>query len=228
MKCTPMKSFIFGLFCLIISLGADAQIFSGLAEIEKAKKEGFYTYLPSEEKFASPAWKEYLKKVGSVENGRGGAIIVSQARIPSISKDPVALLSLISEEKNKVKLFISIATAPDTYIQTGHEKYREATDWLEIFLQSLSLEENVRSEEVKLNELKNSKIKFQRLAERHIRELDSNKRQTELLVKKLEETKLEKEKILANQEQTKLDQKATEEAIIEQMKKVETAKQKIK
>jgi hypothetical protein len=57
--------------------------------------------------------------------------------------------------------------------------------------------------------------------------LDSNKRQTELLIKRLEETKLEKEKILANQEQTKLDQKATEEALVEQLKKVESAKQKI-
>ncbi|MEY4611590.1 MAG: hypothetical protein RL246_1909 [Bacteroidota bacterium] len=222
-----MKSLFFGLFCLFASLSAHAQIFSGLAEIEKAKKEGFYTFLASEEKFATPAWKAFLKKTGSVESGRSGAIIVSQARIPAISKDPVALLSLISEEKNKVKLFISIATGPDSYIQTGHEKYREATTWLEEFLQSLSLEENVRSEETKLNELKNSKIKFQRLAERHIRELDSNKRQTELLIKRLEETKVEKEKILANQEQTKLDQKATEEALIEQLKKVESAKQKI-
>ncbi len=222
-----MKSLFFGLFCLFASLSAHAQIFSGLAEIEKAKKEGFYTFLASEEKFATPAWKAFLKKTGSVESGRSGAIIVSQARIPAISKDPVALLSLISEEKNKVKLFISIATGPDSYIQTGHERYREATAWLEEFLQSLSLEENVRSEETKLNELKNSKIKFQRLAERHIRELDSNKRQTELLIKRLEETKLEKEKILANQEQTKLDQKATEEALIEQLKKVESAKQKI-
>jgi hypothetical protein len=222
-----MKSLFFGLFCLFASLSAHAQIFSGLAEIEKAKKEGFYTFLASEEKFATPAWKAFLKKTGSVESGRSGAIVVSQARIPAISKDPVALLSLISEEKNKVKLFISIATGPDSYIQTGHEKYREATTWLEEFLQSLSLEENVRSEETKLNELKNSKIKFQRLAERHIRELDSNKRQTELLIKRLEETKLEKEKILANQEQTKLDQKATEEALIEQLKKVESAKQKI-
>jgi hypothetical protein len=222
-----MKSLFFGLFCLFASLSAHAQIFSGLAEIEKAKKEGFYTFLASEEKFATPAWKAFLKKTGSVESGRSGAIVVSQARIPAISKDPVALLSLISEEKNKVKLFISIATGPDSYIQTGHEKYREATAWLEEFLQSLSLEENVRSEETKLNELKNSKIKFQRLAERHIRELDSNKRQTELLIKRLEETKLEKEKILANQEQTKLDQKATEEALVEQLKKVESAKQKI-
>jgi len=113
-----MKSLIFGLFCLITSLSAHAQIFSGLAEIEKAKKEGFYTYLPSEEKFASPAWKEYLKKVGSVENGRGGAIIVSQARIPSISKDPVALLSLISEEKTRLNfLFPSLLRLIPTFKQ---------------------------------------------------------------------------------------------------------------
>jgi len=66
------------------------------------------------------------------------------------------------------------------------------------------------------------------LAERHIRELDSNKRQTDLLVKKLEESKVEKEKILANQEQNKLDQKASEQAIIDQTKKIESAQQKIK
>ena len=60
-----------------------------------------------------------------------------------------------------------------------------------------------------------------------IRELDSNKRQTELLTKRLEEAKVEKEKILANQEQNKLDQKANEEAIIQQMQKFEAAKKKI-
>jgi glutamate synthase domain-containing protein 3 len=60
-----------------------------------------------------------------------------------------------------------------------------------------------------------------------IRELDSNKRQTELLTKRLEETKIEKEKILANQEQNKLDQKANEEAIIQQMQKFEAAKKKV-
>ena len=128
-------------------------------------------------------------------------------KIPTISNDPVALTSIITEDKDKVKLFISIATGPDSFIQTGHNKYREATEWVEEFLQSLNLEENVRIEEAKLAELKKTKIKQERLAERHIRELDSNKRQTDLLVKKLEETKVEKEKILANQEQNKLDQK---------------------
>ena len=40
--------------------------------------------------------------------------------------------------------------------------------------------------------------------------------------------KVEKEKILANQEQNKLDQKASEQAIIDQTKKIESAHQKIK
>jgi hypothetical protein len=72
-----------------------------------------------------------------------------------------------------------------------------------------------------------TKTKQQKSAERMIRELDSNKRQMELLTKRLEEAKVEKEKILANQEQNKLDQKANEEAIIQQMQKFEAAKKKI-
>jgi hypothetical protein len=60
-----------------------------------------------------------------------------------------------------------------------------------------------------------------------IRELDSNRRQTELLTKRLEETKAEKEKILANQEQNKLDQKSNEEAILIQAQKFEAAKKKV-
>jgi hypothetical protein len=224
----PMKCLFFGLICLLASFHAQSQIFSGSTEIEKTKKQGFYTYLPSEERISSMAWKEFLKKAGTVESGRAGSIVVLKAKIPTISNDPVALTSIITEDKDKVKLFISIATGPDSFIQTGHNKYREATEWVEEFLQSLSLEENVRIEEAKLAELKKTKIKQERLAERHIRELDSNKRQTDLLVKKLEESKVEKEKILANQEQNKLDQKASEQAIIDQTKKIESAQQKIK
>ena len=124
--------------------------------------------------FIAPTAGAPMQEVSQVCVRAGHGIIGDryEAGIGAFSKKrpEVRDLSLISEEKNKVKLFISIATGPDSYIQTGHEKYREATAWLEEFLQSLSLEENVRSEETKLNELKNSKIKFQRLAVRHIRE----------------------------------------------------------
>jgi len=135
---------------------------------------------------------------------------------------------VITEEKNKIKLFVSMRVGPDNYIQTGHEKFKEASQWLEEFANLFNLQESLRKEESKLAELKSAQLKNQRYAERLVRELDSNKRQTELLTKKLEETRIEKEKILANQEQNKLDQKANELALEQQIKQVQSAKSKVK
>ncbi len=222
-----MKRFILASVLIFSSISIFGQVFTGMDEIEKAKKEGFYTYINSEEKYVIESWKNYLKKFGKVEAGRGGAINVYQAKITDIGKDGLTLLSKTSEEKNKTKLFVSISTGPDVYIQNGHEKYREASDWLEDFVKIINLEEDVRTQEKALNDLISTKTKQQKAAERMIRELDSNRRQTELLTKRLEETKVEKEKILANQEQNKLDQKANEEAIIQQALKFEAAKKKV-
>jgi hypothetical protein len=222
-----MKRFILAGVLIVSSVSLFGQVFTGMDEIEKAKKEGFFTYINSEEKFVIESWKKYLKKFGKVEPGRGGAINVYQAKIADVAKDGVTLLSKTSEEKNKTKLFVSISTGTDTYIQNGHEKYREASDWLEEFVKIINLEEDVRRQEKALNELIAIKTKNQKAAEHLIRELDSNKRQTDLLTKKLEEAKVEKEKILANQVQNKLDQKANEEVIIQQMQKFETAKKKV-
>ncbi len=223
-----MKSLFIGIFIFLAYVPLSAQVFSGLAEIDKAKKEGFYTYLSAEEKNVTNAWKEYLKKTGTVDAGRAGSIHVDQARISSISNDPINLLSIITEEKNKIKLFVSMRVGPDNYIQTGHEKFKEASQWLEEFANLINLRESLRKEESKLAELKSAQLKNQRYAERLVRELDSNKRQTELLTKKLEETRIEKEKILANQEQNKLDQKANELALEQQIKQVQSAKSKVK
>ncbi len=226
-KLVRMKRFIFAIVLSFSCVSLFGQVFSGLDEIEKAKKEGFFTYINSEEKFVTESWKKYLKKFGSVEPGRGGAINIYQAKISDISSSPLTLLSKISEEKNKTKLFVSISTGPDNYIQNGHEKYRDASNWLEDFVKIINLEEDVRTQEKALNDLIATKAKNQKAADRMIRELDSNRRQTELLTKKLEEAKIEKEKILANQEQNKLDQKANEEAILKQAQKFEEAKKKI-
>jgi hypothetical protein len=223
-----MKSLLVGIFIFIAYVPLTAQVFSGLAEIDKAKKEGFYTYLNTEEKNVTNAWKEYLNKTGTVDAGRAGSIHVDQARISSISDNPINLLSIITEEKNKIKLFVSMRVGPDNYIQTGHEKFKEASQWLEDFAQIINLQESLRKEESKLAELKSAQLKNQRYAERLVRELDSNKRQTELLTKKLEETRIEKEKILANQEQNKLDQKANELALEQQIQQVQSAKSKVK
>jgi regulator of sigma D len=140
----------------------------------------------------------------------------------------LTLISKVSEENKKVKLFISITTGPDDYIQTGHAKLTETSNWIEDFIKIVDLEEGVRIEENKLAELNSAQSKNTKQAERLIRELDSNSRQISNLEERLKEAKIEKEKILTNQVQNKLDQKTKEEEIAAQKLAVESAKQKIK
>ena len=223
-----MKKIATLLFFSVFAFHASAQVFSGMSEVEKSKKEGVYTFLNAPEKYAKASWKAYLSKFGKVIEGKNGAFSSSDIKIAGISESPLTVVSKISEENKKVKLFISIATGTDEYIQTGHAKLSEASTWIEDFIKIVDLEEAVRIEENKLAEFISAQAKNSKQAERLIRELDSNKRQAELLTKKLEEAKLEKEKILANQEQNRLDLKSNEDAILLQAQKLETAKQKIK
>jgi len=223
-----MKSIFVLIFLLVTTITSFSQTFSGISEIESAKKEGFYTYINATEEDVTESWKRYLAEFGIVEKGRNGAIISNQTKIKSISNTEFTVLSKISEEKNKVRLFIAIPLGPDNYIKSGHSSYREATIWLEDFVQIVNLEEAARTEEKKLNELIKTNIKNKRYSERLVRELEANKRQTDLLLQRLEEAKLAKEKILTNQVQNAIDLKTSEDSVVIQGQKLETAKQKLK
>jgi plasmid maintenance system antidote protein VapI len=216
--------FVFG-FC---AFQANAQVFTGMSEIDKSKKEGVYTFVNTQEKFAASSWKAYLSKYGKVIEGKNGTFSSSDIVIPSISQNPLVIVSKVSEENKKVKLFISIATGGDEYVQTGHPKLSEASTWIEDFLKIVELEEGVRVEEKKLADLINTQAKISKQTDRLIRELDSNQRQIKNLEERLQEAKIEKEKILTNQVQNKLDLKSKEEEIAAQKLAIETAKQKIK
>jgi hypothetical protein len=199
-----------------------------MSEIDKSKKEGVYTFVNTQEKYAKASWKAYLSKFGKVIEGKNGSFSSSDLKISSISDSPLIVVSKVSEENKKVKLFISIATGSDDYIQTGHAKISEASTWIEDFIKIVDLEEGVRVEENKLTELVSTQGKNSKQAERLVRELDSNQRQINNLEERLKEAKIEKEKILTNQVQNKLDQKTTESDIATQKTAVDAAKQKIK
>ena len=223
-----MKKIATLLFFSVFAFHASAQVFSGMSEVEKSKKEGVYTFLNAPEKYAKASWKAYLSKFGKVIEGKNGAFSSSDIKIAGISESPLTVVSKISEENKKLKLFISIATGTDEYIQTGHAKLSEASTWIEDFIKIVDLEEAVRIEENKLAEFISAQAKNSKQAERLIRELDSNTRQINNLEERLKEAKIEKEKILTNQVQNKLDQKSKEDEIAAQKLAVEAAKQKIK
>ncbi len=223
-----MKKIVLLLFLSVSALSASAQVFSGMSEVDKSKKEGVYTFVNTQEKYARASWKAYLSKFGTVIEGKNGTYSSPDLKVSGISDSPLTLISKVSEENKKVKLFISIATGPDEYIQTGHAKLTETSTWIEDFVKIVDLEEGVRIEENKLAELNSAQLKKTKQAERLIRELDSNSRQINNLEERLKEAKIEKEKILTNQVQNKLDQKTKEEEIAAQKLAVESAKQKIK
>ncbi len=223
-----MKKIVLLLFLSVCALSASAQVFSGMSEVDKSKKEGVYTFINTQEKYARASWKAYLSKFGKVIEGKNGTYSSPDLKVSGISDSPLTLISKVSEENKKVKLFISIATGPDEYIQTGHAKLTETSTWIEDFVKIVDLEEGVRIEENKLAELNSAQLKNTKQAERLIRELDSNSRQINNLEERLKEAKIEKEKILTNQVQNKLDQKTKEEEIAAQKLAVESAKQKIK
>ena len=223
-----MKKIALLLFLSVSALSASAQVFSGMSEVDKSKKEGVYTFVNTQEKYARASWKAYLSKFGKVIEGKNGTYSSADFNVSGISDSPLMLISKVSEENKKVKLFISIATGPDEYIQTGHAKLSEVSAWIEDFIKLVDLEEGVRIEENKLAELNSAQSKNTKQAERLIRELDSNLRQINNLEERLKEAKIEKEKILTNQVQNKLDQKTKDEEIAAQKLAVESAKQKIK
>jgi hypothetical protein len=223
-----MKKILVLLLLSIGSFSAKAQVFTGMSEVDKSKKEGVYTFVNTQEKYARASWKAYLSKFGKIVEGKNGTYASSDIQIASISDKPLTVVSKVSEENKKVKLFISIATGADEYIQTGHAKLSEASTWIEDFIKIVDLEEGVRVEENKLAELMTAQAKNSKQAERLIRELDSNARQINNLEERLKEAKIEKEKILTNQVQNKLNQKTKDGEIAAQKLAVEAAKQKIK
>jgi hypothetical protein len=223
-----MKKISILFFLTFCTISASAQVFTGMSEIDKSKKEGVYTFVNTQEKYAKASWKAYLSKFGKVIEGKNGSYSSSDIKISGISDNPLIVVSKVSEENKKVKLFISIATASDEFIQTGHAKLSEASTWIEDFIKIVDLEEGVRVEENKLTELISAQAKNTKQAERLLRELDSNQRQINNLEERLKEAKIEKEKILTNQVQNKLDQKSKEDEIAVQKTAVDAAKQKIK
>jgi len=223
-----MKKISILFFLTFCTISASAQVFTGMSEIDKSKKEGVYTFVNTQEKYAKASWKAYLSKFGKVIEGKNGSYSSSDIKISGISDNPLIVVSKVSEENKKVKLFISIATASDEFIQTGHAKLSEASTWIEDFIKIVDLEEGVRVEENKLTELISAQAKNTKQAERLLRELDSNQRQINNLEERLKEAKIEKEKILTNQMQNKLDQKSKEDEIAVQKTAVDAAKQKIK
>jgi hypothetical protein len=222
-----MKKLLIAAMLLTGFQSVNAQVFSGTQEVEKANKEGLYTSVAVDDKYVKQAWQVELAKYGKVESGKSGAYKVTGANMPTISGDPVMLLSRISSEKGRTKIFLSLGLGDEAYVGATHPKYAAAEKILNDFVEVINLQEGVRTEEKNLEDIKDKQAKVIKTGDKLVRAIEDNKKDKEKLLKKIEENKLELEKLLTDVEQNKKDQISAGENTNVQRKKVEEAKAKV-
>lgn len=222
-----MKKLLLAVMLLTGFQSVNAQVFSGTQEVEKANKEGLYTSVAIDDKYVKQAWQVELAKYGKVESGKSGAYKVTGANMPTISGDPIMLVSRISSEKGRTKIFLSLGLGDEVYVGATHPKYASAEKILNDFVEVINLQEAVRVEEKNLDDIKDKQSKVIKTGDKLVRSIEENKREKEKLLKKIEENKVELEKLLTDVEQNKKDQISAGENTNVQMKKVEEAKAKV-
>jgi len=222
-----MKKLLLVITLLIGFQSVNAQVFSGTQEIEKANKGGIYTSVSVDDKYVKQAWQVELAKYGKVESGKSGAYKVSDALMPTISGDPVILLSRISTEKGRTKIFMSIGMGEEVYVSGSHPKYAAAEKILNDFVAVINLQEGVRTEVKVMEDVVDKQKKTIKVGEKLARSIEDNKKDKEKLLKKIDENKSELEKLLTDVEQNKKDQISMGENINIQQKKVDDAKAKV-
>ncbi len=219
-----MKKALFIWLVFLSYRPTQAQVFTGTQEIERATKEGLYTNVAVEDKYVKPILQNELAKFGSVEVGRNNVFRITGARISSISSDPLMVVSKISADKGKSKIFLSIGFGDEVYINGAHPRYLAAERILNEIVDVIKKQEEVRLEEKNLSDLKFRQAKSVSVAERLARALENNKREKERLLLKIEENRLELERLQMEFEQNKKDQYLMNESLISQQRKVEEAK----
>ena len=222
-----MKKLLLAVMLLTGLQSVNAQVFSGTQEVEKANKEGLYTSVAIDDKYVKQAWQAELAKYGKVESGKSGAYRVNGANMPTISGDPIMLVSRISSEKGRTKIFLSLGLGDEAYVGATHPKYASAEKILNDFVEIINLQEAVRVEEKNLDDIKDKQSKVIKTGDKLVRSIEENKREKEKLLKKIEENRVELEKLLTDVEQNKRDQISAGENTNVQMKKVEEAKAKV-
>lgn len=219
-----MKNLLVAALLLVGVSAAKAQVFSGVQEVEKASKEGIYTSVAVDEKYVKESWAKEVAKYGRVETGKGGAYKVLAATLPTISSDPINLVSRVFSDNGRTKIFLSLSISEEVYVTGSHPKFAEAERILTNFVNTVTLEENVRTEQKKLESFQDVQKRIAKNSDKLVRSIESNKKEKENLLKKIEENRIELEKLLTDVEQNKKDQIKAGEEVNLQLKRLDEAK----
>ncbi len=217
----------FLLFSINLTYAQNTQILSGTQEVDRATKEGFYTSVSVDEAFVKQLWQKELYKYGYVEVIKNNIFQVMNARIPSITANPLNIISKVSYDRGKTKVFMSLAQSDGTFINNAHPRTYAAEKILIDFVELLKQHQTIKTEQESITVMQDKQQKATFNSDKLTRSIESNLKEREKLMKKLEENRLEYEKLQMEVELNRKEQMNINETLTNQKKKIDDVKTKI-
>lgn len=206
-------------FCLLFTTQAFSQaIFFGTQEFDKIKKPGLYTLLNIDKKYIDKGWRFKLAEFGKVVVTRE-VYTVNSAAMPTISENPINLVTKVTTQKGKTLVFMSMNLQDSLFVDAQHPKYAEAEKIMNSFIKLMEWEESVRKAEDEYNDVVKAQDKTIRQGERLVDKIESNKKEKEKILKKIDENKDEYSKLNEELPKAQDEQKLT----IEELDKAKAA-----
>lgn len=229
-----MKKFLILPFFLFVICIAYAQprisVEEEQQEFNKVLRTGMSTYVELDEKDTYKAWKKLMKDYGKVSTSRGGEITVEEAVVPTISKDPVKIYSIVKETKRGIMVWWAIDMGTK-YITQGDREYSGAKEVLYDFAVNRYKEDIQEQIEDAQDAIDDAKKDFDKVKDDHEDlkdDLKDNIKEKKELEQELENNARKKVQLENDLEQNKKDLESAEENVEKMEKALELIRQKMK
>jgi predicted RNase H-like nuclease (RuvC/YqgF family) len=142
MKSQQLKSFNFrnlalsliGFICSLAPIWAQpsSTVSSHNEVVDKVQRTGLKVSIAFGDRKVKDAWESYLKKTGKVSSSKS-TFEVETAKIPSISPQPIRLMSKVVEESNNSAYVFCAFDLGTGYITSADSRYTSAEKFLKDF-----------------------------------------------------------------------------------------------
>ncbi|SOD82278.1 hypothetical protein [Spirosoma fluviale] len=200
-------------------------VYAGETTVDKAKLPGLYLTLQGDGKQIEKDWETKLQTFGRTTSSRG-TYRVTNASIPSISSEPINLVSTVKTTRTAATIFASFDLGNGNFVTTGGTGYTAAEALLKEFSNNSLYGQEVRLAESSFDEAQKNHQKLVRNGERLVREVEQNEKEKERLLKRIDDNAKQLEQLNKDMVTNKTEQETALVELENRKKNVEAVKSK--